>query len=425
VKDCGAVGKSVLKNDVLDRVTGRALYAADIELDGMLYGKVLRSRTAHALVKNIDTSKAENLPGVVKILTYRDIPGENGVGIILKDEPVLVKDKIRRFGDAIALVAAETEQAAEEALKLIDVEIEELPVVADVIAAMDENSPAVHGKTNILATKTLIKGDPDSAFKECDIIIENTYKTNPVAHMFIEPQAAVAKYEDNVVTFWCSTQNPHFDRGEVARVLGFPKNRVRGIQADTGGGFGGKLDIAAQCHAALLAYHTGRPVKIVHTYEETMFTSSKRHMYIMRYKTGASKDGKLIAMEAELILDTGAYASYGPGVLTRGMVHSTGPYEIPNVRVKGCLVYTNNPMAGAMRGFGVPQVAVAHESQMDILAERLNMDPFEIRLKNAFRKGSQTATKQVLEHSVGIVRTIEAAREKAQELFSIERGSRL
>jgi CO/xanthine dehydrogenase Mo-binding subunit len=425
VKGSGAVGKSVLKNDVLDRVTGKGLYTADIELDGMLYGKVLRSKTAHALVKNIDTARAKKIPGVVKILTYRDIPGENGVGIILKDEPVLVKDKIRRFGDAIALVAAETEQAAEEALELIDVETEEMPVVTDVIAAMDENAPAVHGKTNILAAKTLLKGDPDKAFKECDIIIENTYKTSPVAHMFIEPQAAVAKYEDNLLTFWCSTQNPHFDRGEVARVLKLPKNRVRGIQAETGGGFGGKLDIAAQCHAALLAYHTGRPVKIVHTYEETMYTSSKRHMYIMKYKTGASKDGKLIAMEAELIIDTGAYASYGPGVLTRGMVHSTGPYEIPNVRVKGYLVYTNNPMAGAMRGFGVPQVAIAHESQMDILAERLNIDPFEIRLKNAFRKGSQTATKQVLEHSVGIIPTIEAAREKAKELFGIEGGKRI
>jgi len=415
------VGESVCKNDCYRKVTGEALFGADIEFENMLYGKVLRSEIPHAIVKKIDTSDAKNLAGVACVLTSKDIPGENGIGIILKDEPVLVEDKIRKVGDAIAIVAAETEEIAEKAIELIKVEYEELPIISDIYEAMKEESPKVHGNSNILGRKTLVKGNVDGAFKKCDVIVENLYTTKYVAHMFIEPEVTVAKYEDNVLTFWCSTQNPHFDRGEVSRVLNLPKNRVRGIQAITGGGFGGKLDISTQCHTSLLAYYTRRPVKIVNSREESMNVSSKRHPYIMKYKTGAARDGKLLAFEAKIDFDTGAYASYGPGVLTRGMVHATGPYEIPNVRIKGTLVYTNNPMCGAMRGFGVPQVAVAHESQMDILAQKLNMSPWKIRLKNAFKKGSITATRQLLNSSVGIVETIEKARGKANEVIYKER----
>lgn len=421
-KNYSVIGKSVTKKDVLAKVTGKAQYAADIILDNMLFGKVLRSTVPASIVKEIDTSKAKELPGVVSVLTAKDIPGENSIGIIIKDEPILVTNKIRRIGDPLAIIAAETMEIAEEALGLIKVDLEELPVVSNIEQALDKNSPVIHeGESNILSTKLMVKGDVDNAFKECDIIIENSYKTSMISHMFIEPEAAVAKYEDGKITLWSSTQNTHFDRDEVARMLNMPQNRVRSICAETGGGFGGKLDISLQCYSALLAYYSKRPVKMVNTREESTIVSSKRHPTLMKYKTGAKKDGKLHAMEVEIFQDTGAYSSYGLGVITRSVVHSTGPYEVPNVRVKSTMVYTNNPMAGAMRGFGVPQVAIAHEGQMDALAKELNMTPVEIRLINALKVGSATGTKQVLDNSVGITETIIKAVEKSKEVISQER----
>lgn len=417
MNDFNVIGKSVQKKDGIPKVTGKALFAKDISFQGMLYAKVLRSKVAHAILKSIDTSKAEKLSGVAVVLTSKDIPGSNRIGIIMKDEPVLVDDKIRRFGDALAVVAAETEEIAEEALKLIEVDYEELPLVNNIYKALEENSPKVHGDTNILTNKTLIKGDVDEAFKKCDVIVEKTYKTNYYAHMFIEPEAGVSKYENGILTVWASTQNTHFDRGEISRVLGLPQSKVRVVQAETGGGFGGKLDISTQCLLGLLTYHTKKPVKLAYTREESMEVSSKRHPHIMKYKTGADKNGKLIAMEAEFFQDSGAYASYAPAVITRAIVHSTGPYEIPNVRVKATMVYTNNPMAGAFRGFGVPQVSIAHEQQMDLLAEKLNMSSYDIRIINALRVGSYTCTMQKLENSIGIVETLERAKEKAEEVI--------
>lgn len=423
MNEYNVVGQSVTKKDTMAKITGQALFAGDIEFDDTLYGAVKRSEVPSAIVKNIDISKAKNLPGVKCVLTYKDIPGENRVGIIIKDEPILVEDKVRRIGDALALVAAESKDIAEEALGLIEVELEETHGVFDMFEALKDDSPKVHGETNILASKQMVKGDTEEAFKKCDVIVENVYKTNYIAHMFIEPESGVAKYEDGVLTFWSSTQNPHYDRGEVAKMLKLPHNRVRSIQATTGGGFGGKLDISVQCHTSLLSFHTGRPVKILRSREESMLVSSKRHPHIMRFKSGATKDGKVLAWEVEMFADTGAYASYGPAVVTRAIVHCTGPYEIPNVKVNANMMYTNNPMAGAMRGFGVPQVAIGHEGQMDALAEKLGISPFEIRMKNAFQIGSRTASDQVLTDSVGIKETLEQAMEKAKEVIFSERGA--
>lgn len=418
------IGQSVIKKDTMAKITGQAQFAGDMEFENMLYGAVKRSEVPSAIVKNIDVSKAEALPGVVKVLTYKDIPGSNRVGIIIKDEPVLVEDRIRRIGDAIAIVAAESKDVAEEALELIEVEIEETPGVFDMLEALKDESPKVHGESNILASKQMIKGDTDAAFEQCDVIVENVYKTNYIAHMFIEPEAGVAKYENGVMTFWGSTQNPHYDRGEVAKMLKLPQNKVRSIQATTGGGFGGKLDISVQCHAALLSFYTERPVKIVRSREESMLVSAKRHPHVMRFKTGATKDGKLLAWEVEMFGDTGAYASYGPAVITRAIVHATGPYEVPNVKIKADMMYTNNPMAGAMRGFGVPQVAIGHEGQMDALAEKLGISPFEIRMINAYKVGSTTASDQVLTDSVGIRDTLEQAMEKAKEVIFTNGGDK-
>lgn len=420
MKEFNVIGKNVAKKDALDKVLGKSKFAADMRLPNMLIAGVKRSEVPSGKVISVNIEKAKKLPGVVSVLTYKDIPGENIIGIINKDEPILVEDKIRRIGDAIALVAAEDESTLEKALELIEVEIEETQGVFTIEDALKEDSPKIHGDSNILSEKVLKRGDVDEAFKKCDVIVENEYSTPVIAHMFIEPEATLANYEEGIMTFWSSTQNPHYDRGEVARMLGITLNRVRSIQATTGGGFGGKLDISTQCHTSLLAFYTKRPIKMVRSRKESMMVSAKRHPHYMKFKTGATKDGKILATDVELLQDTGAYASYGLAVITRAMVHAQGPYEIPNVRIRARMVYTNNPMSGAMRGFGVPQVSIGHEGQMDTLAEKLGIDPIELRLKNCFQTGSVTATGQKLADSIGIYETIKKAAEKADEIMDKE-----
>lgn len=413
------VGNSIPRLDARDKVMGKAVFAADMTRPGMLHAKVVRSEVAHAVIEAVDTTAAAACPGVVAVFTAKDIPGPNGVGIILKDEPVLAGDKVRRVGDALALVVAETEQAAKAAARLVAVRLRELPAYFEPRAAMEEGAVPIHASGNVLGVRKVRRGDAEAAFARCDVIVERSYSTQMVEHAYIEPEAGVADYDGRLVTVWVSSQNVHFDRKEVARTLALGIHQVRVVQAVTGGGFGGKLDISVQCYLALAAYKLGRPVKMVWEREESMYASAKRHPYIMEYKTGATADGKLLAMKAVIVGDTGAYASYGPAVLTRAAVHATGPYEIPNVYVDAYTVYTNNPQAGAMRGFGVPQVAFAHESQMDLLAEALGMSPYEIRMRNVFRAGSVTATGQELRHSVGIGQSLEAAREKADKLFKM------
>ncbi|MDR1194337.1 MAG: xanthine dehydrogenase family protein molybdopterin-binding subunit [Peptococcaceae bacterium] len=418
LRDLAILGKSNIKKDAYNKVIGETKFAADLKFDHMLYGGVFRSSVPHAVIKRFDASKALALPGVARVLTSKDIPGGNRIGIIMKDEPVLVDDKVRRVGDAIALVAAETPELAEEALELMEVEYDLLEPVFTYEDAMREGSPKIHGDSNLHARKHLERGDVDAAFARCDVIIEGTYTTNMLTHMFIEPDAGVARVEDGIITVYASTQNAHFDRGEVARTMGLPNNKVRVTQMATGGGFGGKLDISVQCHLALLANATGRPVKIVRSRQESTDVSAKRHPMIMRAKTGATKDGKLLAVEVFIIGDTGAYASYGPAVITRAVVHCMGPYDVPNVRVDSDFVYTNNPMAGAFRGFGVPQVSVCHEGQMNALAKALNMDPIDLRILNAQKPGTVLATGQTLDESVGFIGALRAAKEKAAEVIT-------
>ena len=413
------VGSSILKPDAIAKVTGQALFAADLKRPGMVFAKVVRNESglAHAVIEGVDVSEALKVPGVVAVLTAKDIPGTNGVGMIMKDEPVLAGDKVRRHGDALALVVAETEEIAIAAGKKVRSTLKELPAYFDPLSAMADGAVAIHGTSNVLTVRKVRKGDVEAAFAASKVIIEKRYTTQWVEHSYIEPEAGLAEYDGKIVSVWVSTQNVHFDRKEVARNLGLGVHQVRIVQAVTGGGFGGKLDISVQCYLALAAYKTGRPVKMVWQREESMLASAKRHPYIIDYKVGASAEGKLLALKSNIIGDTGAYASYGPAVLTRAAVHATGPYEVPNVYVDAHTGYTNNPQAGAMRGFGVPQMAFAHETHMDLLAEELGMSPFEIRRINVLRPGGTTATGQVLEHSVGIGMTLEQACTEAQKLF--------
>jgi len=401
------VGASVMQKDGAKKVCGRAMFADDLKLPGMLFAKVVRSTVPHALVKNIDTNLSGKILGVAVVLTAKDIPGANRVGIIIKDEPVLVEHKVRRVGDAVALVAASSWKTATEAAKAVKIQYEELEPIFDPEKALEPGAIKVHDNGNLLYRRRVCCGDSLRAMHEADVVVEGTYRTQRVEHAYIEPEAGVAVREGNSVTLWVSTQNPHFDRSEVARTLGIGENQVRVVQQPTGGGFGGKLDISVQCHIALLAWVTNRPVKLVYDRTESITATAKRHPYVMHYKTAASRDGIILGAEIKIIMDTGAYASYGPGVVTRAAVHATGPYVIPNVNIDVAGVYTNNPICGAMRGFGVPQVALAHESQMDLLARKLGLDRWEIRRRNFIYPGAVTATGQVIEQSVGIGKTLD------------------
>jgi len=411
------IGKPVQRMDALNKVLGRAEFSGDIKLPGMLEAKVLRSQVPHAVLRKINVWAAQAVPGVHAVLTAEDVPGSNSHGIVIKDEPVLVRDKIRKIGEPLAVIVAETGEVAQRAMELIEVELEVLPAVFKPEEAMMPDAPQVHAGGNILLERKIRKGNVEEAFRQADIVVENTYRTQMAEHAYLEPEAGIAFLDGETVVVQVSTQNPHFDRKEVARNLALPLNKVRVVQAPTGGGFGGKLDVSVQVHLALAALRTKRPVRMVYSRQESLIASTKRHPLVIHYKTAADKTGKLLGVDVTLIGDTGAYASYGPATITRSAVHVTGPYEVPNVKIDAYAVYTNNPTAGAMRGFGVPQVAFAHEQQMDIVAEQAGISPLQIRLLNALKAGSATSTGQILKSGVGVGTTIKAAQAKAEQVL--------
>jgi len=410
-----AVGRPVPRPDARAKVTGEATFAADLYLEGMLHAKVLRSEYPHARILRVDTSRAKALPGVVAVLTADDVPGAKNHGLVIPDWPVLAYDKVRYVGDAIALVAAETEEVAEQALELIQVDYEPLPVVTSPQQALAPDAPLVHDGGNLLKHIQVRKGDAEQGFAEADVIVERGYRTPRQEHAFMEPEAGVAAIdEEGKITVYVGSQIPFDDRRQIAASLAIPEEKVRVKATQVGGAFGGKEDVSVQIHAALLAQATGRPVKLVFTREESLIVHPKRHATTIRLKTGATSDGTLTAVQAEIYGDAGAYASLSEHVMTRAATHATGPYDVPNVEIDCYAAYTNNVPAGAFRGFGVPQSAFAVESQMDILAEKLGLSPFEIRRKNALRIGSVTATGQVLRESVGLLETIARVEEEVQ-----------
>jgi selenium-dependent xanthine dehydrogenase len=410
-----AVGHPLPRPDARAKATGEAVFAADLYFEGMLHGKVLRSRYPHARVLRVDASKAKALPGIVAVLTAADVPGARNHGLLHNDWPVLAYDKVRYVGDAIALVAAETEQIAEAALELIEIDYEPLPVVASAEAALAEDALLIHEEGNVLKHLTFQRGDMEAAFAQADIVIENEYRTPAGDHSFLEPEAGVATVDDEGnVTVYTGSQIPFDDQRQIAASLALPPEKVRVVQTKVGGAFGGKEDIHTQIHVALLAQATGRPVKLVFTRQESMIVHPKRHATVIRLKTGATKAGKLLAVQAHIVGDTGAYASLGEPVMTRTATHASGPYEVPNFKVDCYAVHTNNPPAGAYRGFGVPQATFASETQMDILAEQLGVSPFELRRINALKVGATTATGQTLWESVGLLECLERVEEEVK-----------
>lgn len=395
------VGQSMQRKDARDKLTGAALYPHDLVMPDMLYGATLRSTVPSANF-TMDWTAAESAPGVVTILTAKDVTGHNHHGVLFKDHEVFSSKKIKRVGDPLALVVAKTEAEALAALKLITVTYENLPGVFDPEEALKPESPKVHEDTdNLIYHYKCRRGDVAAGFAASAAIVEHVYETPFVDHAFLQPESGIAYVEDNGrVVVRVSTQYPHFDLIEVAEAIGYTEGEVIIDNPVVGGSFGGREDLTMQAHLALATIKTGKPVKITYSREESFYAHSKRHPVRIYMKTGADQDGKLMAMEARLYGDSGAYASWAINVMRKAGVHCTGPYVIPNVHVDSYAVYTNNPYTGAMRGFGATQVPVAYEQQMDLLAEKLGMSPYDIRMKNIYREGSQTANGQVLIQSV-------------------------
>ncbi|MGB9750474.1 MAG: xanthine dehydrogenase family protein molybdopterin-binding subunit [Caldisericia bacterium] len=403
------IGKKVTQVLSKEKVTGKIKYPSDQYVENLIWGKVLRSKYPHALIKKIDISKALELKGVITVLTYKDIPGLNGFGIAVQDQPVLCHDKVRYLGDAIALVACDSKDLLDKALELIEVEYELLPVVDDPLKAKENIPTKVHENGNIHLHTVINKGDIEKGFREADLIIENEYRTGRQEHAYLETESGFAFYdeEEDMITVFCGGQYPFRDQIQIARVLAVDPRKVRVINEPMGGGFGGKDEITTQIHLALLAYHTKRPVKMEINRDESIIFSWKRHPMILKYKTGVRKDGTLVANEVYIYADTGAYASLGGPIVNLSVEHSCGPYRIPNTHIEGFCIYTNNGVSGAFRGFGVNQVTFAMESQIDEIADKLNMDPVELRRKNILEKGDETGIGSKIETSVGLKKILD------------------
>lgn len=412
----GRLGERFVRLDAAPKVLGTAEYVDDLSLPDMLYAKVLRTPKPRILLKAIDVSEARALPGVT-VLTAEDIPGENYQGYIIHDWPTMIPvgEESRYVGDALAIVAAPTPEEAEKALELIKIEYDELEPVTDPIKALEEGAPKIHAKGNLLTTTTVQRGDVEKALAECDYVVTNTYRTPFTEHAFLEPESALAVPEGDRITVYVGTQSVHHDRATLARVLGMPEEKIRVVNKFVGGAFGGKEDASVQHHAALLAKATGKPVKLTLTREESLKVHPKRHAMIMEVTSGCDKEGKVKAMKAKIYFDTGAYASLGGPVLQRACTHATGPYYVPNIDIVGYGVYTNNPPAGAFRGFGVTQSNFALESQMDILAEKVGISPWEIRFRNALRPGDRIASNQIAADDTAIVETLLAVKEEFEK----------
>jgi selenium-dependent xanthine dehydrogenase len=418
------IGHSYARPDVVAKVTGTGRFADDVSFPGMLIGATLRAGHPHARIVAIDTSQADALPGVHAVLTHKDVPGSNRHGLVYADWPVLCDDKVRYMGDAVALVAADSAESAAQAIELIGVQYEPLPVMSSAQEARQPNATLLHEEWpdgNLLAHIKVRHGDVDRGFAEADVVVEHEYRTPIYEHMFMEPECSVAvppgyDAEHPKLTVYVGSQIPFADRDQIATALNLAPEQVRVVGTLMGGGFGGKEDITGQIHAALLARATGRPVKVRYSRSESMLVHPKRHATTIRLRTGAKRDGTLTAVQAELIGDAGAYASLSTKVLTRTTTHATGPYQVPHAKIDCYAMYTNNPPAGAFRGFGVTQSAFAVEQNMDILAHELGIDPFEMRRKNGLRVGSVTATGQTLHESVGLLDCLDVTQAEVRTL---------
>jgi CO/xanthine dehydrogenase Mo-binding subunit/aerobic-type carbon monoxide dehydrogenase small subunit (CoxS/CutS family) len=404
------IGKNVRRIDAPSKVAGRLKYAGDMTMPGMLHVQVLRSPHAHARIVSIDTSAAGAMGGVEAVITSADVPGEDGFGVFVNDQPIMARGKVRYVGEAIAAVAAEDPLTAKRAVAAIKVMYEALPAVFDPDQAMHPGAPVLHdyAPDNVTKHIPIRVGDVNKGFAESDLVVEETYSTQAIEHAYLEPEAGLAYVDhDGVVTIVSPDQNVTHHRHMLARIIAKPISKVRFIMSPVGGGFGGKEDMIYQGMLALLAMKTQRPVRLVFTREESIVSTAKRHPSRTLLRMGLGRDGRIRALEMKMICDGGAYGLSTEGVMRKAAILAAGPYVIPNVRVDTYGIYTNNTPSGAFRSFGALQTAFATESHLDICAERLGLDPFQIRRINAMRDGALTHTRARL-GSVSLLRALDA-----------------
>lgn len=409
----GKIGSLFTRVDAQEKVLGTGQYVDDIQVPGMIYAKALRSAYPRARVQAIRLEKALAHPDVVKILTAKDVPF-NKTGHVVPDWDVMIAqgDVTRYVGDAIVLVATRRREALDEALALVEVDYEVLPPLTDPLEAMKPDAPLLHEKGNILFRQELKRGDVDAAIASAAYVVTHHYSTPMTDHAFMEPECAIAMPDgEGGLTLYTASQSVYDEQREIARMLQLPPDKVRSISKLVGGGFGGKEDMSVQHHAALMAFHTGLPVKVKFSRQESLRIHTKRHAMEMDVTTACDKDGILLAMRATLISDCGAYASLGGPVLQRACTHAGGPYNFQNVDITGICVYTNNVPGGAFRGFGVTQSCFAAEQNLNLLAEKVGISPWEIRYRNAIRPGQVLPNGQVAGPDTAYVKCLEAVRE--------------
>jgi CO/xanthine dehydrogenase Mo-binding subunit len=411
----GRVGESILRSDAVPKTQGEFAFSSDLEAPGMLWGHTLRSPYAHARILAIDVAAALPAPGVHAVLTHADVPGAKTYGLEIPDQPVLAIDRVRYHGEPVAIVAAESPEEARRAAAAIDVAYEELPPVSDPEQATEqeplhaERPTAGHGfrddpRPNVVRSIVIRHGDPDT---QGDVSVSGVYEVGTQDQAFLGPESGLAVPDgEGGVDIYVATQWIHVDRDQIAPCLALAPEQVRVHLAGVGGAFGGREDLSIQLHAALLALHTGRPVKMVYNREESFTGHVHRHPAKIRAEHRATRDGRLVAVHARILLDGGAYASSSTAVLANACCFAAGPYNVENVLVEGTCVYTNNPPCGAMRGFGAVQSCFAHEAQMDKLAAALDIDPVELRLLNALKPGDTLPTGQLITGSLPVVDVI-------------------
>jgi carbon-monoxide dehydrogenase large subunit len=420
------VGKSVPRLDAFDKVTGAAEYTDDVAFGpGLLYGRVLRSPHGHALIKRIDASKALAVPGVKAVVTGNDTPGF--IGLYLRDRHIFCTDRVRCVGDPVAGVIAVSEEIVQNALGLIEVEYEPLPAVYDPLEAIKPDAPLIHPDlgsyhvaafllpkpgTNISNHFKVRKGDVEAAWPQCDVILDEWYRTPQIQHVPIEPHIAVGRWDrSGEVTMWSSTQSPFTQRNLIAQAFGLSQGKIRVIAGFVGGGFGCKAGVTMEgLSVAMAKVVPGHPVKVRFTREEEFFCASTRQGLVAHVKLGATGDGDLLALQVEYFWDGGCYTEYGTNITRAAGYSSTGPYVVPNVMTDSYCIYTNNPSAGPMRGFGMPEIHWSIEQTIDRLAERLEIDPVELRRKNCVKTGDEIVTGMIM-HPTGLTQCIDKVAE--------------
>jgi xanthine dehydrogenase molybdenum-binding subunit len=406
------VGASAPRYRGEDQVLGTKPYVADMAVDGMLHAAVVLAEHPRARVESIDPAPALSEPGVVRVITAEDVPGQRFLGLIVHDWPVMVAvgETTRYTGDVLAVVVADSQFRARSAADKVAVSYAVMKPITNPEEALDPEAPRIHEAGNLLELCSFARGDVDTALATADHVIEETFTTQRIEHAFLEPEACLAVPEESLVVY-SQGQGVHDDQRQIAALLGVELESVRVELVTNGGAFGGKEDLSIQGHAALAAHLTGCPVRLVLSREQSIRIHPKRHPITLHYTVGADGDGRLTAVRARLIGDTGAYASVGAKVLERAAGHCCGPYRVPNVDVEARTVHTNNPPCGAMRGFGANQAAFAIEGMLDRLADAVGIDGYDIRDRNILEPGDRFATGQVMNEGCGIRQTLEAVRE--------------